>query len=99
MGTNAYVGLAIILFFIGVFGMLVRKSAFFYLMSIELMLNSANLLWIAFAKAHGDLDGHVYAFFIMALAAAEACVGLAIIVLFYRKRRTVVLDQAREMGK
>ena len=99
MDTNAYVGLAILLFFIGVFGMLVRKSAFFYLMSVELMLNSANLLWVAFAKAHGSLDGHVYAFFIMALAAAEACVGLAIIVLFYRKRRTVVLDQAREMGK
>lgn len=99
METNAFVGLAIVIFFIGVFGMLVRKSAFFYLMSIELMLNSANLLWVAFAKAHGDLDGHVYAFFIMALAAAEACVGLAIIVLFYRKRRTVVLDQAREMGK
>lgn len=99
METNAFVGLAIIIFFIGVFGMLVRKSAFFYLMSIELMLNSANLLWVAFARAHGDLDGHVYAFFIMALAAAEACVGLAIIVLFYRKRRTVVLDQAREMGK
>lgn len=99
MDINAYVGLAIVIFFIGVFGMLVRKSAFFYLMSIELMLNSANLLWVAFARAHGDLDGHVYAFFIMALAAAEACVGLAIIVLFYRKRRTVVLDSAREMGK
>jgi NADH-quinone oxidoreductase subunit K len=99
METNAYVGLAIIIFFIGVFGMLVRKSAFFYLMSIELMLNSANLLWVTFAKTHGDLDGQVYAFFIMALAAAEACVGLAIIVLFYRKRRTVVLDNANEMGK
>lgn len=99
METNAYVVLAIIIFFIGVFGMLVRKSAFFFLMSIELMLNAANLLWVAFAKAHGNLDGHVYAFFIMALAAAEACVGLAIIVLFYRKRHTVVLDQAREMGK
>jgi NADH-quinone oxidoreductase subunit K len=99
METNAYVVLAITIFFIGVFGMLVRKSAFFFLMSIELMLNAANLLWVAFAKVHGNLDGHVYAFFIMALAAAEACVGLAIIVLFYRKRHTVVLDQAREMGK
>jgi NADH-quinone oxidoreductase subunit K len=99
METNAYVGLAIIIFFIGVFGMLVRKSAFFYLMSIELMLNSANLLWVTFAKTHGDLDGQIYAFFIMALAAAEACVGLAIIVLFYRKRRTVVLDNANEMDK
>jgi NADH-quinone oxidoreductase subunit K len=79
--------------------MLVRKSAFFYLMSIELMLNSANLLWVTFAKSHSDLDGQVYAFFIMALAAAEACVGLAIIVLFYRKRRSVILDHAREMGK
>jgi NADH-quinone oxidoreductase subunit K len=99
METNAYVGLSIIIFFIGVFGMLVRKNVFFYLMSIEIMLNSANLLWVAFAKAHGGLDGHVYAFFIMALAAAEACVGLAIIVLFYRKRRSVNLDDAREMGK
>jgi NADH-quinone oxidoreductase subunit K len=99
MGTNAYVCVAIIIFFIGVFGMLVRKSAFFYLMSIELMLNSSNLLWVAFARTHGSLDGHVYSFFIMALAAAEACVGLAIIVLFYRKRRSVILDDAREMGK
>ncbi len=98
MGTNAYVGLAIVIFFIGVFGILVRKSAFFYLMSVELMLNSANLLWVAFAANRGDLDGHVYAFFIMALAAAEACVGLAIIVLFYRKKRSVNLDRAREMG-
>jgi NADH-quinone oxidoreductase subunit K len=99
MGLNPYIILAIAIFFIGVFGMLVRRSAFFFLMSIELMLNSANLLWITFAKMHGSLDGHVYAFFIMALAAAEACVGLAIVVLFYRKRRSVVLDQAREMGK
>jgi NADH-quinone oxidoreductase subunit K len=99
METNAYVGVAIVIFFIGVFGMLVKRNAFLYLMSIELMLNSANLLWVAFARAHGDLDGHVYAFFVMALAAAEACVGLAIIVLFYRKRRSVILDHAREMGK
>jgi len=68
-------------------------------MSIELMLNSANLLWVTFAKSHGNLDGHVYAFFIMALAAAEACVGLSIIVLFYRKRNSVNLDHAKEMGK
>jgi NADH:ubiquinone oxidoreductase subunit K len=99
METNAYVGVAIVIFFIGVFGILVRRNAFIYLMSIELMLNSANLLWVAFARSRGNLDGHVYAFFVMALAAAEACVGLAIIVLFYRKRRSVVLDHAREMGK
>jgi NADH-quinone oxidoreductase subunit K len=99
MATNAYVGLAIVIFFIGVLGILTRKSAFFFLMSIELMLNAANLLWVAFAKLHGNLDGQVYAFFIMALAAAEACVGLAIIVLFYRKRRSVNLDDAKEMGK
>jgi len=99
MNTNAFVGLAIVIFFIGVFGILIRKSVFFYLMSIELMLNSANLLWVTFAKSHGNLDGHVYAFFIMALAAAEACVGLSIIVLFYRKRNSVNLDHAKEMGK
>ncbi len=99
METNAYVGLAVVTFFIGVFGILVRRSAFFYLMSVELMLNSANLLWVAFAKSHGDLNGQVYAFFVMALAAAEACVGLSIIVLYYRKRRSVIISQAREMGK
>ncbi len=99
MESSAYIGLAITIFFIGVFGMLVRKSAFLFLMSIELMLNSANLAWVTFAKVHGNLDGHVYAFFIMALAAAEACVGLAIIVLFYRKRRSVILDNAKEMSK
>jgi NADH:ubiquinone oxidoreductase subunit K len=99
MAIQAYIFLAIIIFFVGVFGILVRRSAFFYLMSLELMLNSANLLWVAFAKMHGNLDGHVFAFFIMALAAAEACVGLAIVVLFYRKRNTVTLDRAREMSK
>ena len=98
MDINATITLAITIFFIGVFGMLIRRSAFFYLMSIELMLNSANLLWVAFARAHHNLDGQVYAFFIMALAAAEACVGLAIIVLFYRKRASVILDDAREMS-
>ena len=89
-----YIALAVILFFIGGVGVVVRRNVLVTLMSIEIMLNAANLAFIAFARFRGDLEGHVVAFFVMAIAAAEAAVGLALVVAFFRHRRTVHVDAA-----
>ncbi len=87
-----YLYLSAILFFIGVFGVLQRRNLIVILMSIELMLNAVNLSFVAFARHTGTMDGHVYAFFIMAIAAAEASIGLSILVMLFRNRRTVQAD-------
>lgn len=84
-----YVILATILFTIGVLGVLIRKNAIIILMSVELMLNAVNLLMAAFSSYHGTGDAQVFVFFIMVVAAAEATVGLSILVLLYRNRKTV----------
>ena len=81
-----------VLFFIGVFGVLLRRNLICIFMSIELMLNASNLSFVAFARYTGSMDGHVFAFFIMAVAAAEIAVGLAIVVMLFRNRRTVHAD-------
>jgi NADH-quinone oxidoreductase subunit K len=84
--------LAAILFTIGVVGVLVRRSALIIFMSIELMLNAVNLSLIAFSRQHGDMDGHIIVFFVMAVAAAEVSVGLAILVAIFRNRETANVD-------
>jgi NADH-quinone oxidoreductase subunit K len=84
--------LAAILFVIGAVGVLVRRNALVIFMCVELMLNSANLLLVTFAHAHGALDGQIAAFFVMVVAAAEVVVGLSIIVSVYRSRRTTSVD-------
>jgi len=89
---NHYLMLSAILFFIGVFGVLYRRNLIVIMMSIELMLNSVNLSFVTFSRQLGTLDGHVSAFFIMALAAAEAGIGLAILVMLFRNRTTVQAD-------
>jgi NADH-quinone oxidoreductase subunit K len=99
MPTQYYLLLSVILFFIGAVGVLLRRNALIVLMSIELMLNAANLVFLAFARALGDHKGHVFAFFIIALAAAEAAVGLAILVGLFRTRQTVNLDEASLMRR
>lgn len=90
---NWYIALSGILFVIGALGVLLRRNAIILFMSIELMLNSANLLFVAFARHLGDLDGQVLVFFVITVAAAEVAVGLAIIVALFRKRLTVQVDQ------
>ncbi|MFH1810083.1 MAG: NADH-quinone oxidoreductase subunit NuoK [Pseudomonadota bacterium] len=92
-----YLVLATVLFCIGAAGVLTRRNAIVAFMSVELMLNAANLAFLAFARVHGDLRGHVVAFFVMAVAAAEAAVGLAIIVAVFRRRASVNLDELREL--
>lgn len=90
--TEAYLTLSGILFTIGCIGVLLRKSALTIFMSIELMLNAVNLSFVAFARQFGHLDGQVFVFFVMAVAAAEVAVGLAIIVDIFRSRRSVDID-------
>lgn len=89
-----YLLLAAALFAVGVVGVLVRRNALVVLMSIELMLNAANLTFIAFSKYHGNDTGQIAVFFVIAVAAAEAAVGLAIVLALFRRKRSVALDQA-----
>jgi NADH-quinone oxidoreductase subunit K len=81
------------LFVIGVVGVLVRRNALVIFMSIELMLNAANLVFVAFGRHMNNVDGQVIVFFVMAVAAAEVAVGLAIIVNLFRLRETVFVDE------
>lgn len=90
-----YVVLSALIFSIGAVGFLVRRNVIVQLMCIELMLNSVNLALIAFNRAHGgEMGGQMFAFFIIAVAAAEAAVGLAIVLAYYRLRSTVHSDEA-----
>jgi NADH-quinone oxidoreductase subunit K len=87
-----YIALAVILFVIGAVGVLVRRNAIVIFMCIELMLNAVNLAFVAFARMHANLDGQVIAFFVMAVAAAEVVVGLAILTSIFRSRRSASVD-------
>jgi len=88
-----YVMVAALLFVIGAIGAIVRRNALVLLMGIELMLNAANLVFVAYAKQYGDAGGHAIAFFVMSVAAAEAAVGLAIFVGAFRTRETIEVDE------
>jgi NADH-quinone oxidoreductase subunit K len=90
-----YVALSIILFSIGAIGVLLRRNAIVIFMCIELMLNAANLAFVAFARQQLSVDGQVIVFFVMTVAAAEAAVGLAIIIAVFRHRHTVNADDLR----
>lgn len=86
---NYYLILSAIVFAIGVLGVLIRRNLIIILMSIELMLNAVNLTFIAFSRFLGSMEGQVVVFFVMAVAAAEAVIGLAIIISVYRHRQTL----------
>ena len=88
-----YVGLSAILFTIGAVGVLIRRNAIIIFMSIELMLNAANLAFVAFARLHEALSGQVFVFFVMTVAAAEVAVGLALIVAIFRSKQSIDVDQ------
>ncbi|WP_045458458.1 NADH-quinone oxidoreductase subunit NuoK [Sporocytophaga myxococcoides] len=94
--TN-YLVLASILFAIGVMGVLVRRNIIIIFMSIELMLNAVNLLLVAFSVFHNDASGQVFVFFIMAVAAAEITVGLAILVMIYRNTGSVDINSLNKL--
>ena len=89
-----YLVLAALVFSIGAIGLLVRKNVIVMFMCVELMLNAANLAFVAFSRMHGHLDGQVVAFFTMVVAACEVVVGLAIIMAIFRARRSAEVDSA-----
>lgn len=92
-----YLFLSAILFCIGVFGVLLRRNAIIIFMSIELMFNAVNLLLVAFSTYYSDSGGQVFVFFIMAVAAAEVSVGLAILVTIYRNLHSVDIDELKSL--
>jgi NAD(P)H-quinone oxidoreductase subunit 4L len=89
--------LGAVLFCIGVFGVLARRNAVMVLMSVELILNAVNLNLVAFALMNGNVDGQVFALYVIAVAAAEVGVGLAMVLLVYRNRRSIALDELSQM--
>jgi NADH:ubiquinone oxidoreductase subunit K len=97
MWLNQYLILAAVLFCIGVYGTLARRNGVMVLMSIELVLNAVNINLVAFGAYHGTVAGQVFALFIIAVAAAEVGVGLAIVLMIYRNRATIDLESASLM--
>jgi NADH-quinone oxidoreductase subunit K len=92
VSLNSYLILGALLFSIGAIGVFTRRNALIIYMCIELMLNAVNLTFIAFSKFLNNMDGHVFVFMIMTVAAAEAAVGLAIIIALFRNKETVNVD-------
>lgn len=88
-----YLALSVLLFTIGALGVLLRRNAIIVFMSIELMLNAANLAFVALARQHGDLGGQIFVFFVMTVAAAEVAVGLALIVSIFRTKSSINIDE------
>lgn len=92
VGLHHYLAVSGVLFAIGLYGLLTRRNILLILLSIELILNAANLSFVAFSSYWGNLTGQVMVFFTMIVAAAEVTVGLAIVILLFRKKKTVSTD-------
>ncbi len=92
-----YVALSAVMFIVGVAGVLLRRSAILIFMAVELMLNSANLAFVAFARSFVDINGQVTVFFVMTVAAAEVAIGLALIVAIFRSKRSIDIDEMHTM--
>ena len=94
---NWYIALSATLFSLGALGVLLRRNAIIVFMSIEMMLNAANLAFVAFSRHLGDLDGQVLVFFVITVAAAEVAVGLALIVTIFRSKKSINIDEINLM--
>ena len=92
-----YLAVSSILFAIGVGGVLLRRSPLIVLLSLEIMLNAANLAFVGFSRLHGEMDGQIFALAVMAVAASEVCVGLGLIVAMARRRLALDVDQFTEL--
>lgn len=99
VGLNAFILVAGLLFAIGLLGVLLRKNTLVIYMSLELMLNAVNLALIAFSRYNGTMDGNLFVFFIITVAAAEVAVGLAIIVALFRRRQSVMVDNLNALSR
>ena len=97
IGIQNYIFLAALMFCIGIFGVLYRRNAIIVFMSIEIMLNAVNLLFVAFSTYHQDAQGQVFVFFSMAVAAAEVAVGLAILVSIFRNLGSIDIDNLKKL--
>jgi NADH:ubiquinone oxidoreductase subunit K len=97
MLINEFLLLGAVLFSIGVYGVIARRNGIMVLMSVELILNSVNINLLAFSLRNGNVSGQVFALYIIAVAAAEVGVGLAMVLLIYRNRRSIALDELSEM--
>ncbi len=97
ISATHYLALAAILFVIGTVGMIIRRNVITMFMCVELMLNAVNLTFITFSRFLEQVDGQIFVFFVMTVAAAEAAVGLALIVVFSRRTGTLDADQANTM--
>jgi NADH-quinone oxidoreductase subunit K len=99
VGLNAFILVASILFAVGFLGVLLRRNTLVLYMSLELMLNAVNIALVAFSRYNGTMDGNIFVFFIITVAAAEVAVGLAIIVALYRRRESVMLDRINVLSR
>ena len=97
MSITWYLMVSAIVFCTGVGGVLTRKNPLVVLLSLELMLNAANLALVAFARAHGNQEGQIFALIVMVVAACEVAVGLGLIVALYRRRLPIDVDELREL--
>jgi NADH-quinone oxidoreductase subunit K len=97
LALNNYLILSAILFSIGTIGVLTRRNAIVIFMCVELMLNAVNLTFIAFSRYLGHIDGQIFVFFVMTVAAAEAAVGLALMIAFYKNRESIDVEDINLM--
>lgn len=92
-----YVALSAVLFVIGALGVLIRRNPLIIFMSVELMLNAANLAFVAFTRLHNAINGQIFVFFVMTVAAAEVAVGLALIVAIFRTKHSINIDEMNSL--
>ncbi len=97
IGINEFIIVSSLLFLVGFFGVIFRRNTIIIYMSIELMLNAINLALVAFSRFNNTIDGSIFVFFIMTVAAAEVAVGLAIIVMLYRQKQTVLVNELSQL--
>ena len=97
ISVNYYIGLSSVLFTIGALGVLIRRNPLIIFMSVELMLNAANLAFAAFARSYQNLSGQIFVFFVMTVAAAEVAVGLALLVAIFRTKHSINIDEMNSL--
>jgi NADH-quinone oxidoreductase subunit K len=95
--VDYYIALSAVLFTIGALGVLIRRNSIVIFMSVELMLNAANLAFVAFARTYESMSGQIFVFFVMTVAAAEVAVGLALIVAIFHTKQSIDVDQMNSM--
>ena len=98
IGLNDFLIVAGLLFAVGLLGVTLRQNTLVIYMSLELMLNAVNLAFVAFSRYNGTMDGNLFVFFIITVAAAEVALGLAIIVALFRRRQSVMVDQLNSLS-